>query len=66
MSRRPISARMDVRVLAIARRLAASENRSITTIFELALLEYAERRGEIIPPAVEITARFIAAGTGKV
>lgn len=45
MSKKPFTTRLDTEVLALAQRLAESERRSVTAMIELALIEYAERRG---------------------
>jgi hypothetical protein len=45
MTKKPFTTRLDPLVLALAEQLAATERRSITAVIELALIEYAERRG---------------------
>jgi hypothetical protein len=45
MTKKPFTTRIDPAVLALAQRLADMERRSVTSILELALIEYAERRG---------------------
>ena len=65
MVRKSFAARIDERVLDIAHRLAAAENLSVTTLVEMAILQYAAQRGVPIPNPIEIKARFITAGTGK-
>ncbi|WP_155922439.1 MULTISPECIES: ribbon-helix-helix protein, CopG family [unclassified Mesorhizobium] len=45
MIKKPFTTRLDPSVLALAEQLAESERRSVTAVIELALIEYAERRG---------------------
>ena len=45
MAKRPFTTRIDEAVLALAQRLAEVERRSVTSVIELSILEYAERRG---------------------
>lgn len=45
MAKKPFNTRFDEEVIALAQRLAQMERRSMTAIIELAVLEYAERRG---------------------
>ena len=45
MIKKPFTTRLDPTVLALAEQLAESERRSVTAVIELALIEYAERRG---------------------
>ncbi|WP_413992466.1 hypothetical protein ACMDCR_10450 [Labrys okinawensis] len=45
MSKQPFTTRIDAEILKLARRIAASERRSITSLIEVALLEYAEKAG---------------------
>ncbi|RWH58163.1 MAG: ribbon-helix-helix protein, CopG family [Mesorhizobium sp.] len=45
MPKKPFTTRLDPSVLALAEQLAAAERRSVTAVIELALIEYAERRG---------------------
>jgi predicted transcriptional regulator len=45
MTKKPFTTRLDEEILELAQRLAEADRRSITTVIELALLEYAERRG---------------------
>ncbi|WP_353029335.1 ribbon-helix-helix protein, CopG family [Mesorhizobium sp. M1004] len=45
MPKKPFTTRLDPSVLALAEKLAAAERRSVTAVIELALIEYAERRG---------------------
>jgi hypothetical protein len=49
MSKKPFTTRIDEEVLAVAQRLADSERRSVTSLIEIAVLDYAARRG--VPPA---------------
>jgi hypothetical protein len=48
MGKKPFTTRIDDAVLDLAQRLAEAERRSVTSLIEVAILEYAERRGE--PP----------------
>ncbi|MEF2548457.1 hypothetical protein VQ045_14945 [Aurantimonas sp. E1-2-R+4] len=45
MTKKPFTTRLDPSILALAQQLAETERRSITSVIELALIEYAERRG---------------------
>jgi predicted transcriptional regulator len=45
MPKKPFTTRIDEEILGLAQRLAEADRRSVTTIIELAVLEYAERRG---------------------
>ena len=45
MIKKPFTTRLDIEVLALAQQLADAERRSVTAIIEVALIEYAERRG---------------------
>lgn len=45
MTKKPFTTRLDPAVLELAQQLAVAERRSITAILEVALIEYAERRG---------------------
>ena len=45
MTKKPWSTRLDEDVLALAQRVAEAERRSVTAVFEVAVIEYAERRG---------------------
>ncbi|MDX8510149.1 hypothetical protein [Mesorhizobium captivum] len=49
MTKKPFTTRLDPSVLALAQQLATTERRSITAVIELALIEYAERRGMKAP-----------------
>jgi predicted transcriptional regulator len=49
MVKRPFTTRMDDEILELAQRLAEAERRSVTSLIEVAILEYAERRGEAPP-----------------
>lgn len=51
MTKKPFTTRLDPAILAMAQKLAATDRRSITAVIEIALIEYAERRG-IKPPPV--------------
>ena len=46
MGKKPFTTRIDEEVLALAQRLADVERRSVTSLIEVAVLEYASRRGE--------------------
>lgn len=43
MAKQRFTTRFDEEVLALAERLATSERRSVTSVFEVALLDYAKR-----------------------
>ncbi|WP_448956661.1 ribbon-helix-helix protein, CopG family [Labrys neptuniae] len=45
MPKKPFTTRIDPEILALAQKLAAAERRSITALIEVALLEYAAKRG---------------------
>ncbi len=45
MPKQRFTTRIDEEVLALAQRLADSERRSVTSLIEIAVLEYAQRRG---------------------
>ncbi|MER8555033.1 hypothetical protein NKH37_23070 [Mesorhizobium sp. M1217] len=45
MTKKPFTTRLDPPVLVLAQQLAEAERRSVTSVIELALIEYAERRG---------------------
>jgi len=45
MGKKPFTTRMDEEVLALAQRIAADERRSVTSLIEIAVLEYSARRG---------------------
>jgi hypothetical protein len=49
MKKKPFTTRLDPAVLALAQKLAELDRRSITAVIEVALLEYAERRGLNLP-----------------
>ena len=49
MGKKPFTTRIDEEVLELAQRLAEAERRSVTSLIEVAILEYAERRGEAPP-----------------
>lgn len=49
MPKKPFTTRLDEDVIAIAQQLAERDRRSVTSIIELAVLEYAERRGMPLP-----------------
>lgn len=43
MVKKPFTTRLDDAVLAVAQKVAESERRSVTSVIEVAILEYAER-----------------------
>jgi hypothetical protein len=45
MGKKPFTTRIDDEVLALAQQLADAERRSVTSLIEVAVLEYAARRG---------------------
>ena len=45
MVKQRFTTRFDDSVLALAERVADAERRSVTSVFEVALLDYAERKG---------------------
>ena len=45
MAKKPFTTRIDEAVLALAQRVADAERRSVTSVFEVALIDYAERKG---------------------
>jgi hypothetical protein len=45
MTKKPFTTRLDPAILALAQKLAEKDRRSITAVIEIALIEYAERRG---------------------
>ena len=45
MVKKPFTTRLDEHVLALAQRIAESERRSVTSVIEIALLDYAEKLG---------------------
>nr|WP_222529334.1 hypothetical protein [Azospirillum sp. 412522] len=45
MAKKPFTTRIDEDVLVLAHRVAEAERRSVTAVIELALLEYAEKKG---------------------
>ncbi|MDR7225237.1 ribbon-helix-helix protein, CopG family [Aminobacter aminovorans] len=49
MSKKPFTTRIDPAVLELAQKLAEMDRRSITAVIEVALIEYAERRGIRVP-----------------
>lgn len=51
MPKRPFTTRIDDQVLALAQRMADADRRSVTSLIELAIIEYAERRGIKPEPA---------------
>lgn len=54
MPKKAFTTRLDADVLALAQRLAEAERRSVTSVLEVALIEYARARGldtSVIAPA---------------
>ena len=45
MTKKPFTTRIDEAVLALAQRVADAERRSVTSVFEVALIDYAARKG---------------------
>ncbi|SFL00079.1 hypothetical protein SAMN04488498_12225 [Mesorhizobium albiziae] len=45
MTKKPFTTRLDPAILALAQKLAEVDRRSMTAVIEVALIEYAERRG---------------------
>jgi hypothetical protein len=45
MVKKPFTTRLDEHVLALAQRIADAERRSVTSVIEVALLEYAAKVG---------------------
>ncbi|MFD9901278.1 hypothetical protein [Mesorhizobium sp. NPDC059025] len=45
MTKKPFTTRLDPAILELAQKLAEIDRRSITAVIEIALIEYAERRG---------------------
>ena len=52
MTKKPFTTRLDPAILALAQELADVDRRSITAVIEVALIEYAERRG-LKPPKTD-------------
>jgi len=52
MTKRPFTTRIDEAVLVLAQRVAEAERRSVTSVIEVAILEYGERRGLRVTDAV--------------
>lgn len=50
MGKKPFTTRIDEEVLALAQRLADTERRSVTSLIEVAVLDYAARRGTMPSP----------------
>jgi len=64
MSKKPFTTRIDEDVLALAQRLADDERRSVTSLIEVAVLEYAANRR--LPPSLpEKELRTAEAGRRK-
>lgn len=49
MPKKSFTTRLDPAILALAQKLAEVDRRSITAVIEIAILEYAERRGLKLP-----------------
>lgn len=45
MAKKQFTTRIDEEVLNLARKIAEVERRSVTSVIEIAVIEYAERRG---------------------
>lgn len=45
MAKKPFTTRLDEEVIAVAQQIAEAERRSVTSVLELAVLEYARNRG---------------------
>ncbi|MGJ4859494.1 hypothetical protein ACN6KF_005521 [Labrys sp. La1] len=45
MAKKPFTTRIDPEILVLAQKIAEAERRSVTAVIELALLEYAAKRG---------------------
>ena len=54
MVKKAFTTRLDETVLAAAQRVADAERRSVTNVIEVALLEYAERKGHLPPSPNEV------------
>jgi predicted transcriptional regulator len=50
MVKKPFTTRLDDKVLDLAQRLADAERRSVTSLIEVAILEYSERHPLPAPP----------------
>jgi hypothetical protein len=48
MGKKPFTTRIDEAVMDLAQRMAEAERRSVTSLIEIAVIEYAERRGEAL------------------
>jgi hypothetical protein len=48
MAKKPFTTRLDEHVLALAQRIAEAERRSVTSVIEVALLDYAAKL-DILP-----------------
>ncbi len=51
MGKKPFTTRIDEAVMDLAQRMAEAERRSVTSLIEIAVIEYAERRGEALSVA---------------
>lgn len=49
MTKKPFTTRLDPAILELAQKLAEVDRRSITAVIEVALIEYAGRRGIRVP-----------------
>lgn len=49
MVKKPFTTRIDEAIINLAQKMAAAERRSVTSLIEIAIIEYAERRGEAPP-----------------
>lgn len=50
----PFNTRMDADVIALAKKVAKRERRSVTNVFEFALTDYAERHGIMLNGSDEV------------
>jgi hypothetical protein len=64
MVKKPFTTRVDEEVLAVAQRLADAERRSVTSLIEVAVLEYAARHG--VPSQDEIPIQSVSPQDGAV
>jgi hypothetical protein len=55
MVKKPFTTRLDEAVMELAQRMADAERRSVTALIEIAVIEYAERRGEALSVSPEGT-----------
>ena len=65
MGKKPFTTRMDEEVLALAQRMAITERRSVTSLIEVAVLEYAARHGAEPGPETKSKSRSPARRTAE-